>query len=205
MPPYPDWPRLEVAAAIPSTVRRLLDVGCSSGAFAEQMTLRGVEVWGIEPDPEAAGIAQGRMARVIVGQYPDALPSGELFDCISFNDVLEHMVEPKEALLVAKGQLSPGGMVVASIPNVRNIRVLLPLVVHGRWDYADTGLLDRSHLRFFTKATMQELFRDAGYRVRGIQPIKATRMGGKLRALRAMGRHREEFVTEQYLVLADPL
>lgn len=93
---------------------------------------------------------------------------------------------------------------VASIPTVRHASVVVPLVRGGRWDYADDGLLDRTHLRFFTKATMAELFVDAGYDVEHQVVVNITPMGGLLHLLRLIGRRREEFLAEQYVVVARP-
>ena len=106
----------------------------------------------------AARVASTRLTRVLVGAYPAVLPAGERFDCIIFNDVLEHMVDPQRVLAVARSHLTERGCVIASLPNVRNISVIAPLVLYGRWDYADAGLLDRTHVRWFTKSTMRELF-----------------------------------------------
>ena len=158
MPDYPDGMREEVAALVPPSVTRLLDVGCARGGFGQALARRGIEIWGIEIDEAPAAIARQRLASVIVGAYPEAMPEGLTFDCISFIDVLEHMVNPVGALLAAHSHLVDGGYVVASIPNVRHASIIVPLVLKGRWDYQVAGLLDRTHLRWFTKATMRESF-----------------------------------------------
>jgi 2-polyprenyl-3-methyl-5-hydroxy-6-metoxy-1,4-benzoquinol methylase len=110
----------------------------------------------------------------VLGPYPEAL--GELhayFDCIVFNDVLEHMPDPWEVLRMTRHLLSPIGTVVASIPNVRYLPVSVRLLLNGDFSYADVGVMDRTHLRFFTMRTMHELFEASGYAVvamRGINP-----------------------------------
>lgn len=204
MPDYADRERPEVADLVPRSAKRLLDVGCAKGGFGREMALRGVEVWGMEVDEEAARVAAGRLSRVIVGEYPEALPGGEHFDCITFNDVLEHMADPQRALSAAHSHLADGGCVIASIPNVRHISVVLPLVLNGRWDYVDAGVLDRTHLRWFTKATMVDLFEQAGYRVEQQDAINFTELGGKARLLNLLGRRKEQFLAEQYVLLAVP-
>src|SRR5262249_40065500 len=88
--------------------------------------------------------------------------AGEEFDCIVFADILEHLVDPWGTLASYCRFLSPEGVVVASIPNVRNIALLYDVMVRGRWQYADSGYLDRTHLRFFTGAEISELFAGAG-------------------------------------------
>jgi len=199
---YSDTGRPEVVPFVPD-VARLLDVGCHRGAFGETIARRGCEVWGIEPDPAAAAVAESRLARVIVGFFPDDMTPGEPFDCITFNDVLEHMVDPQAALAAAAEHLVPGGYVVASIPNIRQIEVLTALALHGRWDYAGWGILDRTHLRFFTKATMRELFEGAGFRVEQQTPINQGGAVGKWKLLlRAAGHQREEFEAHQYVLVA---
>jgi 2-polyprenyl-3-methyl-5-hydroxy-6-metoxy-1,4-benzoquinol methylase len=192
-------------ALVPESTKRLLDVGCFEGGFDRAMTARGVEVWGIDVDAAAASVASRGLSRAIVGDYPDALPQGERFDCITFNDALEHMADPARTLSATRSHLTEGGCVIASITNVRNVSVIAPLVLHGRWDYADAGVMDRTHLHWFTKATMRELFEKAGYRVERQDPIYLSRLEGRARVLNLLGRHKEQFIAEQYLLLARPV
>jgi len=195
--------RQEVAVFVPPS-RRVLDVGCDWGAFGAVLVERGSEVWGIEMDPGPASEAATRLHQVIVGRFPDDVPQGETFDCIVFNDVLEHMVEPASALIATRGFLAVGGCVVASIPNVRHLSVLAQLLIRGRWDYTDWGILASTHLRFFTKSTMRELFERNGYRVERQEPINVGGSTGKWRVLRLLGRRSEEFLAAQYVLVARP-
>lgn len=151
---------------------RLLEVGCASGGFAHTLRHAGFtdEMWGIEPDPEAAARAVDQFDEVITGFYPDHLPDGERFDTVVFNDVLEHLVDPWEALRTTEQVLAPGGVVVASIPNIRYWPVLKELAFRGKWTYTETGTLDRTHLRFFTRETIADMFADAGYTVDRLEP-----------------------------------
>jgi len=89
----------------------------------------------------------------------------EPFDCIVFADVLEHLRDPWGTMEQYLQRLKPGGYVVASIPNVRNFYLLYNLIVRGQWRYEDSGLLDRTHLRFFTRKEIMELFSVAGLEV----------------------------------------
>ena len=138
----------------------------------------GIRVTGVEP--ELAGVQsalQSGYVRVEHGLFPDAadpLPDGE-FDVVMFLDVLEHMPDPEPALKAAHRLLAPGGRILASIPNVRHFSVWWPLIRHGRWDYEDYGLLDRTHLRFFTRDTMTELFERTGWRVEQVTGINRAR------------------------------
>lgn len=102
---------------------------------------------------------------VIEGYFPDALDGrSERFDLITFNDVLEHMLEPEDALRISRRFLEPHGRVLAAIPSIQYAPVVLRLL-RGRWDYTESGTLDRTHVRFFTRATMTEMFGKAGYRI----------------------------------------
>lgn len=110
---------------------------------------------------------------MIDGYYPEALASGsERFDAIFFIDVLEHVLDPWSLLRHAKGDLAPGGRVVAAIPSIQYAPVVRQLL-RGRWDYADTGTLDRTHLRFFTRDTMIEMFMGAGYVVERCEGVNS--------------------------------
>jgi len=167
-------PRPEMLGFVPTNCRRLLEVGCGTGTFGASIKKnRQIEVWGVEPFASAAVKAADKLDRVLTGPFDREtdLPGGA-FDCIVFNDVLEHMAEPERALRYAKHLLAPGGTVVASIPNVRYFPVLWQLGVRGSWEYGDCGVLDRTHLRFFTKSSILKMFEDEGYGVRSISGIK---------------------------------
>nr|NLI51563.1 class I SAM-dependent methyltransferase [Propionibacterium sp.] len=160
--------RPDLAPFVPPGARTVLDVGCASGGFAR--TLRGVlgegvRIVGVEAVPAAARRARAELDDVIEGFFPTALEGRvERYDLICFNDVLEHMVDPWDALALAHQWLSPSGTVLASIPNVQ-YGPHLQAVLAGRWEYTDTGILDRTHLRFFTRASMLAMFAHAGYAV----------------------------------------
>jgi len=165
--------RPEMLRFVPAHCRRLLDVGCGTGTFGASLKqIQQIEVWGVEPFASAAAKAADKLDRVITGPFePESdLPAGA-FDCIVFNDVLEHMVAPERALRYAKLLLSAGGTILASIPNVRHLPVLWQLGVRGSWEYGDRGILDRTHLRFFTKSSILRMFQDEGYAVRSISGI----------------------------------
>lgn len=161
--------RPEIQRLIPDTAARVLDVGCAAGALGASLKAARPDcrVVGIEQLPEAAALASRVLDRVLVGDAGDVLADllrhGEAFDAIVFADVLEHLVDPWEALAVARHLLVPGGHVIASIPNLRNIRVFYRLVFGGDWTYTDQGILDRGHLRFFTRRTVSQAFTAAGF------------------------------------------
>jgi 2-polyprenyl-3-methyl-5-hydroxy-6-metoxy-1,4-benzoquinol methylase len=174
---YFSWPRPEMLPFVPANCRRVLDVGCAEGAFGESLKKnREIEVWGIEPTKSAAASAREKLDNVIEGVFgPEtALPAGS-FDCILFNDVLEHMVAPETALRYARDLLAPGGVVVASIPNIRSFPTVWRLMLHCDWEYQDSGVLDRTHLRFFTKSSIVKMFEGEGFALENICGINAYR------------------------------
>ena len=145
--------------------KRVLDVGCATGYLAEALSARGCTVSGVEFDAEAAEQARPHLERLVVGDI-ETMDLSEVFgedrfDVIVFGDVLEHLRDPLSALRRAKALLTERGSVVASIPNIAHGSVRLALVA-GRFDYQELGLLDSTHVRFFTRSSIEDLFREAG-------------------------------------------
>ena len=127
------------------------------------------EAWGIEYNDEAATAAEEKLDKVISGKIEDALTElpDNYFDTIIFADVLEHLVDPYSVLELIKDKLSPEGELIASIPNVRHWSVVKQLL-EGRWDYQEWGIMDSTHLRFFTRQSIQSMFDKAGYNIAGL-------------------------------------
>lgn len=177
---YYAFQRPEMLSFVPTTVQRVLDVGCGSGMFGEALKRRTpCRVDGVEILPAKAEEARLHLDSVWTGDFVDnlSLPVAS-YDCVVFNDVLEHMIDPGAALAKARGLLTRQGCVVTSVPNVRHFPIVWKLAIHGRWDYADSGILDRTHLRFFTRSTLLELFIDAGYRIENIKGINRFAVNG---------------------------
>jgi len=126
---------------------------------------RGCVVTGVELDPEAARAAARDLRRVVVADLDRVSLAGsvgpETFDVVVLADVLEHLKDPGSVLREAALMLAPGGRVVLSVPNVGHGSLRLALL-QGRWNYTDTGLLDRTHRHFFTRQTLLELVTSAG-------------------------------------------
>jgi 2-polyprenyl-3-methyl-5-hydroxy-6-metoxy-1,4-benzoquinol methylase len=151
---------------------RVLEFGCATGYMSTVLKeRRNVTITGIEISPEAAATAEGHCDRVIVGDAEiidfDQLLQGEEFDAIIFADVLEHLRDPRAVLRKVRGLLSDRGSVIASMPNVAHGSVRLALLA-GDFRYTETGLLDKTHLRFFTRESLQDLFEEAGYAVTSV-------------------------------------
>jgi 2-polyprenyl-3-methyl-5-hydroxy-6-metoxy-1,4-benzoquinol methylase len=149
--------------------KRVLDVGCATGFLARALGERGCTVSGLEFDAEAAEEARPHLEKLVVGDvetldlaeaFADSLAHAR-FDVVVFGDVLEHLRDPLAALRNARRVLADRGSIVASIPNVAHGSVRLALMA-GRFDYQPLGLLDSTHIRFFTRASIEELFREAG-------------------------------------------
>jgi SAM-dependent methyltransferase len=175
---YYGRPRREMRPFVPAGARRLLDVGCGAGAFAAGLKQErpGLAAWGVEMDPEAAALAGEVLDRVLVGDVHAVLPqlAGERFDAIVLNDVLEHVMEPEQLLAALAPLLSDGGCVVASVPNVRHFPNVVDLAVRGRWEYTDEGILDRTHVRFFTRRSLEGLFAAGGLVLENATGINGT-------------------------------
>lgn len=145
---------------------RVLDVGCGTGSISAMIRdRRRATVVGIEPHPARAEAARGRGLEVVTGLYSEAIPREHgVFDVVLFADVLEHMEDPARALQSVKPALAAGGRVLASIPNVAHWSVRLRLL-GGAFDYAPHGIMDATHLRWFTRRSVRRLFDGAGYEI----------------------------------------
>src|SRR5262245_15122354 len=161
VPYYYTGQRPELVAVAPRDRRRALELGCGVGAFAAEFLKVNprVEYWGVEPFPPAAAEARHRLKKVLerpVEQVYDDLPDA-YFDLLVCNDVLEHMANPEAVLRALLEKLEPGGLLFASVPNVRFLPVLVDLLVKKDWRYRDAGVLDRTHLRFYTEKSLRRM------------------------------------------------
>jgi 2-polyprenyl-3-methyl-5-hydroxy-6-metoxy-1,4-benzoquinol methylase len=164
--------------------RRVLEIGCAAGHVTRALRHQGCRVTGIELDAAAAEHAGQWADSVVVGDVEDVEVwkqlDGEIFDVVLFGDVLEHLKDPATALRSATGHLGPAGSVIASIPNIGHADVRIALL-NGTFSYRDVGLLDRTHLRFFTGDTVRRLFEDAGLAIvemhRVVIPMFGTELG----------------------------
>lgn len=173
---------------VPRNARTILEIGCAAGSFGAVLKARnGATVWGLEVEQEVAQLAARKLDKVITGPANESLAAlpDHYFDCVICNDVLEHMAYPETVLAALKRVMSPGAVIVGSIPNVRYFPVLLDLVWNADWKYADFGVLDRTHLRFFTGKSLDRFLNQAGYKPLVIQGINPT-TGIRARILRIM-------------------
>ncbi|MEL0457066.1 class I SAM-dependent methyltransferase [Flavobacteriaceae bacterium SZ-1-7] len=165
---YYDNVRDEMLKYLPDEPKTIIDIGCGNGAFAEVLKEQtSAEVWGIEYMPNEAAVAKEKLHKVYSGRcedYIDDLPEN-YFDVIYFNDVLEHLVDPYMVLKKIQSKLSDNGRIISSIPNVRYHNTFMRLLVRKDWKYEDFGVMDRTHLRFFTKKSILRMYLDLGYNV----------------------------------------
>ncbi len=171
---YYNYDRFEMLKFIPPDVKRVLDVGCAEGSFGKLLkSSMPTEVWGVENYDEAAQKAEKVLDRVLTGNIENneiELPD-HYFDCIVFNDVLEHLSDPWRILRKIKNTLKDNGVIIASIPNVRYFRNIIDLLIHRNWEYVEAGIMDKTHLRFFTKKSMVKMFESCGYQIMTLEGI----------------------------------
>jgi 2-polyprenyl-3-methyl-5-hydroxy-6-metoxy-1,4-benzoquinol methylase len=162
--------REDLLEHVPSDADNILDVGCAKGRFGELLKKRQkCTVTGIDTDAELLSVAQGRIDKVIHGDIESAIGDGlpELYDCIVCGDLVEHLNDPWKVMKGLRNCLREKGLLIASTPNVANWAILYEMM-RGRWDYVPFSILSGTHIRFFTRKTLVELFENAGYKVRKV-------------------------------------
>src|SRR5262245_45109 len=216
---YFEFERPELVALVPVGARRVLDIGCGAGRMGAALKARqDVLVVGIELDERAARAARGRLDEVLIGDVErlDFPFEAGSFDAVVCGDVLEHLRDPAGLLLRLRCWLQPAGFLIGSIPNIRHHSVIRGLL-QGNWTYEPAGLLDRDHLRFFTRREIEKLLYRCGFAVTSLQTIwgpgdEERRAGlppdevvvGRLHVAGLARSEAEEFYAYQYLVCASP-
>jgi 2-polyprenyl-3-methyl-5-hydroxy-6-metoxy-1,4-benzoquinol methylase len=195
--------------------KKVLEVGPATGYITEALNNRGCRVTAIEKDTAVAEITAKLCERMIIGDVEQidfaADFAGEEFDVVIFGEVLEHLVDPQSVLAQAACILQPKGYVVASVPNIAHGSIRLALL-GGEFRYTELGLLDRTHLRFFTRTSLEDLFREAGYSIRVWRRIIVDPFATELQLsetdyparLVASLREDPESITYQFVVKAYP-
>lgn len=187
---------------------RVFEGGVSSGYFAAVLAKAGLVVDGHELDPAAADEARRVCERVYVGDL-DTFDTDQLehtYRVILFGDTLEHLPDPAAVLRRLRSHLHPDGALVLSIPNVANWAVRLGLLA-GHFDYTDRGILDRTHLRFFTRRTLVEMLAEAGFEPTSIVatvPVPLVRDERVARLAHRLGNLRPSLFAYTFVVTARP-
>ena len=165
--------RPEILELIPLEAVTILDIGCGNGDLLGAVKKRQqIKAHGIEISKTAADIAKTELDVVWNESVENALQKLEdnYYDCIIMADVLEHLIDPWSVLAGLKSKLSTTGKLVVSVPNIQNWKIVSKLR-KGRWDYTSDGILDRTHLRFFTRQTTFEMLWNAGFKIKESRPI----------------------------------
>lgn len=174
--------RKELQLLVPPHTQSLLDVGCGTGAFASKIKEKlACEVWGVEPVSSAAQEAAKLIDKTFVGLYDTQMISDiqRQFDAICFNDVLEHMPDPYTILQASKQLLKPDGVIIASLPNILHYHEFSNILFKKDFRYAEAGIMDKTHLRFFTRKSIIRMFEEAGLRIEkvvGLDPTPSKKM-----------------------------
>ncbi len=175
--------RQEMLDFLPKDAKKIIDVGCGDGAFASTVKkMNDAEVWGIEYMKDEAKKAGERLDKVFSGpceSFIDELPEN-YFDVVYFNDVLEHLVDPYMVLEKMKSKIADNGVIISSIPSIRYHNVFIPLLLKRKFEYESSGVMDKTHMRFFTGKSIRNMYENLGYEVikhhgingsRSIRPI----------------------------------
>jgi len=178
-------------------------VGCASGMLGAGLLRNGIvgACDGIELNADAARLAGTRLRQVWTGSIESVAAEvpWEHYDLVILADVLEHLADPWAALRLLQARTAKGCRLMLSVPNVRHYKVSLPLLFRGEFRYADDGIMDRTHLHFFTRGSLEETVRDCGWVVR----TWGSHMKGRYRRWYMPTRLLEPFVAVQTMLLAE--
>ncbi len=192
-PAYHTNPRTEIMSFLTEAPGTVLDIGCGGGATGKLVKEKfpGTRVVGIEINPQAAEHARATLDRVICASVDDVDAArdlkGEAVSVVLLLDVLEHLYDPWRALVRIRGWLAPGTRVIASVPNIRNLAALSRIAA-GDFEYEANGVFDITNVRFFTRATLRDLFEQTGYEVRRLEPLTQPALVDQVVADRRPGR-----------------
>jgi len=196
--------RNEVISLIPVGTKRILDVGCGDGStgLAAKKLAGAQEVMGIELFDSAAEVAKAKLDRVVIGDIELLnldFPEG-YFNCILCADILEHTRDPWGVLMKLHRYLDNNGVLIASIPNIRHIVPMLK-ILFDRFEYESSGILDKTHLRFFTMRTIRGMLSDTGYHIERVKTNRSISWKFRLLNIFSFGLMRQ-FSVYQYIILA---
>lgn len=166
--------RFELARFLPISTHKALEIGCAAGGF--RANLGECEYWGVECVEQAADLAKKKLDKVLVGTFEevyDQLPN-DYFDTVICNDVIEHMVDHDQFFRKIKAKMVKNGKILGSIPNVRHVSHLVELIFYKDWKYREAGILDTTHLRFFTLKSMERTLGEHGFKIEILEGINST-------------------------------
>jgi GT2 family glycosyltransferase/protein-L-isoaspartate O-methyltransferase len=200
---YYTFPRERLFEQIPAQAGRVLEVGCGAGVLGERLKRSGkaTHVTGIELSTHAAALAQSKLDIVQIGDVESMSLDAWIgqFDTLVVADVLEHLRDPWAVLFRLRDCLKEGGRVVASIPNIAHYKIIKKLLSRD-WRYEPDGILDHRHLRFFTRGSIEDLFRNAGFEILNIAREGRERWWSRL--FGPLSERVRDFTAVQYYVTA---
>jgi len=204
---YHDHVRTDVVPCVPITGGKLLDFGGGIGATAAYLRASGkVETVGVADLVDNAssptGLDFSYQANLEEEDLIDKIVAEQgKFQMILALDILEHLLDPWATARRLANALDDGGYLVVSLPNIRNYKALVPLLLNNRWDYQDAGILDRTHLRFFVKSTACDLVEQTGLAIENVEPSASG--GGKVALFRKLTLGLlNSFTDRQYIIVA---
>lgn len=163
--------RYDISKYIPKNVRRVLEIGCGDANFVKFLPT--CEYWGVEPNIKVKQIKSLNIFKIYKCDYENAYDQmpDNYFDLIIVNDVVEHMTDHDYFLETIKKKMTQDSYIIGSVPNVRHISNLINLIIHKDWQYQSSGILDKTHLRFFTTKSLIRSLNLHGYYIELVQPI----------------------------------
>ena len=172
---YYDGNRQDLVESLPTFNKdiRVLEIGCADGGFKSNFSAS--EYWGVECVEAVALIAKERLSKVLIGTFDDVYDQipDNYFDLVVCNDVIEHMIDHDSFFEKIKLKLKADGKISGSIPNVRFLWNLKELLIQKDWEYQDAGILDRTHLRFFTLKSLERTFNNHNYTIETLKGINS--------------------------------
>jgi len=196
--------RDDLIQLIPPQAKSVCEVGCAGGMTGKALKEKGFrEVVGIEVNEAVAEKGKSYYDKLIIGDVEKiSLPfEKENFDCILYGDILEHLVDPWQLLKNHHAFLKRGGTIICSIPNIRHYKIIKELFFRGNWEYSEGGIMDKTHLRFFTLDSMRRMLEEAGFEITRI--IKSPSGASWLKLLnRLLGNPFIDLLVRQYIVVA---
>jgi 2-polyprenyl-3-methyl-5-hydroxy-6-metoxy-1,4-benzoquinol methylase len=193
--------RSEIEPLLAGAPARILEIGCGAGHTLAWLKRRWptAETVGVDGWQDIAGELKRNADVALIQDLNDPLPDLGQFDLILALDVLEHLRDPQAVMDQLVGMLNPDGAVIVSVPNIANVWVIADLVFHRRFEYRDAGVLDRTHLHFFTEQSALALLQSAGLRVVNGVINGLARKRSRLLLLASLGLARH-YLVEQYIM-----
>jgi 2-polyprenyl-3-methyl-5-hydroxy-6-metoxy-1,4-benzoquinol methylase len=197
--------RYDIEPLLPASATRILDVGAGAGRTAAWLKSRYPRCLtvALEGNPAVLSELTANVDEAIIVDLNGPLPDVGAPDLILCLDVLEHLVQPEAVLSRLTASLAAGGTVIVSVPNVAHLSVSMPLLLGGKFEYQDAGILDRTHLHFFVRDSVIALMNQAGLTVK--HGVRNGLLGPRTRLADAVTAHRlRDHLTRQYVVAGAP-